>query len=65
MTTSERMCRMHWRWVVPAALATLMLIQVNALSDWKSALARKAVGQVARAGIEEAVEDAAEKVESA
>ena len=57
MTTSESL-RVKRIWVFAVVVATLMSSHANVLGDWKSALARKAVGRAARAGIEEAVEDA-------
>jgi hypothetical protein len=47
---------MQRRWMFAAIPAMLVASQMNLLGDWKSALARKAVGRAARAGIEEAVE---------
>jgi hypothetical protein len=50
---------MTWKWPLATALAIVISSQAGALGgDWKSELAKKAVGKAAREGIEEAVEDA-------
>ena len=48
---------MQRKWMLAVAVI-LMVNHLNALGDWKSALVRTAVGNAARAGIQEAVEDA-------
>ena len=53
---------MQRRWLFVVILAMLMAGQANAVGDWKSALARRAVGKAAQAGIEEAVEDVVKDV---
>ena len=50
---------MKRRWVFAAALAMLIAAQITGLGDWKSHLAKKAVGEAARAAIGNAIEDAA------
>jgi len=49
---------MKWKWPLATTLALVLSSQAGALGDWKSELAKKAVGKAAREGIEEAVEDA-------
>jgi hypothetical protein len=59
MTIRERTCEMRKRWVLIVSMATLVATQAVGFGDWKSQLARKAVGEAARDGIGDAVEDAA------
>ena len=49
---------MTWKWPLATTLAIVISSQAGALADWKSDLAKRAVGKAAREGIEEAVEDA-------
>src|SRR5262245_22127959 len=48
--------------LLPLALAALMASHTFVLVDWKSELARKAVGRAAQEGIEEALEEGLENV---
>jgi hypothetical protein len=52
------MFEMRQRWLCGVALLMLIASQAAALADWKSSLARTAVGAVAREGIGDAVENA-------
>ena len=49
---------MHGKWLFAFAFAMLMAGHTLLPGDWKSELAKKAVGKIAQEGIEEAVEDA-------
>ena len=51
------------KWLLSTVLVTLSSVGLaTGLGDWKSDLARAAVGRAARAGIQEAVEDALQDV---
>src|SRR5262245_5452903 len=49
---------MRMKWLFSALLLTLTAGLASGLGDWKSDLAKAAVGRAARAGIQEAVENA-------